>query len=110
MAQTTLNPPATNYMPPNTGDGTEAGDSIKRLVDKLNLMMTELYAAAAAATADAAAPKAPSFTVANAPTAASRGAGAMIYVTNGNAGAACLAISDGTNWKVVALGATISAT
>ena len=32
----------------------------------------------------------------------------MIYVTDGNAGAATVAVSDGSNWKVVALGATIS--
>lgn len=48
-------------------------------------------------------------TVALAPSAATAGAGAIIYVSNGNAGAACLAVSDGTNWKVVALGATIAA-
>lgn len=35
--------------------------------------------------------------------------GAVAYCTNGNAGAKCLAVSDGSNWKVVALGATISA-
>jgi len=35
-------------------------------------------------------------------------AGQMIYVTDGNSGAATVAVSDGTNWKVVALGATIS--
>jgi len=33
---------------------------------------------------------------------------AMVYCLNGNAGAACVAVSDGTNWKVVALGATVS--
>ena len=32
----------------------------------------------------------------------------MIYVTDGNAGAATVAVSDGSNWKVVALGANIS--
>jgi hypothetical protein len=31
-----------------------------------------------------------------------------VYCLNGNAGAACVAVSDGTNWKVVALGATVS--
>ena len=35
-------------------------------------------------------------------------AGQMIYVADGNAGAATVAVSDGSNWKVVALGATIS--
>ena len=48
-------------------------------------------------------------TVANAPSASIAGAGAIIFVSNGNAGSACLAVSDGTNWKVVALGATIAA-
>ena len=35
-------------------------------------------------------------------------AGQMIYVTDGNSGAATVAVSDGSAWKVVALGATIS--
>ena len=35
-------------------------------------------------------------------------AGQVIYVTDGNSGAATVACSDGSNWKVVALGATIS--
>ena len=34
----------------------------------------------------------------------------VVYCTNGNAGAACLAVSDGTNWLRVALGAAVSAT
>jgi len=33
---------------------------------------------------------------------------AMVYCLNGNAGAACVAVSNGTAWKVVALGATVS--
>lgn len=33
---------------------------------------------------------------------------AMVYCLNGDAGSACVAVSDGTNWKVVALGATVS--
>jgi len=49
-------------------------------------------------------------TVANAPSASNWSAGSMIYVTNGDAGSACLGVSDGTNWKVVSLGANISAT
>lgn len=53
--------------------------------------------------------KVPSHTVANAPSASTYGAGSLIYVTDGNAGSACLAVSDGTNWKVLALGATIAA-
>lgn len=36
--------------------------------------------------------------------------GDVAMVSNGDAGDLCLGIYDGTNWKVVALGATISAT
>ncbi len=50
-----------------------------------------------------------SYTVATVPAATSH-AGAVVYLTDGNAGAACLAVSNGTAWKVVALGATASAT
>lgn len=49
-----------------------------------------------------------SFTVANVPSAADWKQ-RLIWVTNGNAGAACVGASDGTNWKVIALGATIAA-
>ena len=35
-------------------------------------------------------------------------AGDLAYCSNGNAGATTLAVYDGSNWKVVALGATIS--
>lgn len=51
----------------------------------------------------------PTYTVATLP-AASLYSGQMIRVSNGAAGAASIAISDGTNWKVIALGATASAT
>ena len=51
----------------------------------------------------------PIVTVATIPAAAAGNEGQAFYVSNGNAGAKCLAVSDGTNWKVVALGATISA-
>ena len=48
------------------------------------------------------------FTVANVPAAAGR-KNAVIKVSNGSAGSPCLAISDGTNWKVLAtLGNTIA--
>lgn len=49
-----------------------------------------------------------SFTVASVPAAADW-KNRLIWVTNGNAGANCVAASDGTNWKVIALGATIAA-
>ena len=48
----------------------------------------------------------PSYAVSGVPSASP--AGQMIYVTDGNSGAATVAVSDGSNWKVVALGATIS--
>lgn len=47
-----------------------------------------------------------SFAVSGVPSASP--AGQMIYVTDGNSGAATVAVSDGSAWKVVALGATIS--
>lgn len=34
--------------------------------------------------------------------------GAVVYCTNGDTGARCLAVSNGTDWKRIALGATIS--
>ena len=51
----------------------------------------------------------PKSTVAELPSAADN-TDALRSCSNGNAGAACLVYSDGTNWKVVALGATASAT
>lgn len=53
--------------------------------------------------------KLPLYSVASAPSATTT-YGHIIAVTNGNAGALCLAMSDGGNWKRIALGATISAT
>jgi hypothetical protein len=35
--------------------------------------------------------------------------GKIVECSNGNAGAKCLAYSDGTNFKVIALGATVAA-
>ncbi|HEX7891466.1 MAG TPA: hypothetical protein VF522_19095 [Ramlibacter sp.] len=37
-------------------------------------------------------------------------AGGVVYCTNGNAGSPCLAVSNGTAWLRVALGAAVSAT
>lgn len=48
------------------------------------------------------------FTVATLP-AASANVGRVVYVSNGSAGSPSAAISDGTNWKVVAIGATVAA-
>jgi len=53
--------------------------------------------------------KVPTYTVATAPSAVTAGAGTLIYVSNGAAGSAILAFSDGTNWKRSDTGATISA-
>lgn len=51
----------------------------------------------------------PTYTVANAPSAATAGAGTLVYVSNGAAGSAILAFSNGTDWKRSDTGATISA-
>jgi hypothetical protein len=53
--------------------------------------------------------KVPTYTVATAPSAVTAGAGTLIYVSDGAAGSAILAFSDGTNWKRSDTGATISA-
>jgi len=52
--------------------------------------------------------KVPTYTVATAPSASSAGAGTIVYVSDGAAGSAILAFSDGTNWKRSDTGATIS--
>ena len=52
--------------------------------------------------------KVPTYTVANAPSASSAGAGTLVYVSNGAAGSAILAFSDGTNWKRSDTGGTIA--
>ena len=44
------------------------------------------------------------------PAAGTVGDGAIIYVTNGDAGQPCLAVYDGTNWRRVSLGAAVSTT
>jgi hypothetical protein len=49
------------------------------------------------------------YTVTTVPSA-SAGKNRMIVVTNGNAGARCLAVSDGTNWLRVNFGAAVNAT
>ena len=53
--------------------------------------------------------KLPTYTVAGAPSAATAGAGTIIYVSNGLAGAPTVAVSNGTNW-ISSAGTTISAT
>ena len=54
-----------------------------------------------------AAPKLPSFTVAGVPSASTYGAGSLIYVSN-ESGGACVAFSDGTNWRRVTDRAVVS--
>lgn len=49
----------------------------------------------------------PIFTVADLPAGE---LGQLVYCSNGDAGSACLAVFDGTNWVRVAFGATVSAT
>ncbi len=49
----------------------------------------------------------PTYTVATAPDA-DTAVGAIIYVSDGDAGSATLAFSDGTNWKAVATNANIA--
>ena len=51
----------------------------------------------------------PTYTVACAPSASDAGAGAVIYTSNGAAGAAILAFSNGTDWKRSDTGGTIAA-
>ena len=53
--------------------------------------------------------KVPTYAVATAPSASSAGAGTLVYVSDGAAGSAILAFSDGTNWKRSDTGATIAA-
>ena len=48
------------------------------------------------------------FTVASAPSAATSGAGTLIFVSNGAAGSPILAFSDGTNFKRSDTGGTIA--
>lgn len=49
-----------------------------------------------------------SFAVADVPDAATYPK-RVIYVTNGDTGSACIAVSNGTNWLRIALGAAIAA-
>ena len=52
--------------------------------------------------------KVPTYTVASAASAATAGAGTLVFVSNGAAGSAILAFSDGTNWKRSHTGGTIA--
>ena len=48
----------------------------------------------------------PSYAVSAVPSAGT--AGRVVFCTDGDGGNKCLAVDDGTNWKRVALGATVS--
>ena len=48
----------------------------------------------------------PSYAVSALPTAGT--AGRIVFCTDGDSGSKCLAVDDGTDWKRVALGATVS--
>jgi len=50
----------------------------------------------------------PTYTVATAPAANSVTAGTIVYVSNGEAGSPCVAVSDGTDWYA-GTGAVIAA-
>ena len=51
----------------------------------------------------------PTYTVAGLPAAAVGNAGRIVRCSNGNAGVACLAVSNGTNWLRVVFGAAVAA-
>ena len=53
--------------------------------------------------------KVPTYAVAGAPSAATAGAGTVIYASNGAAGSPILAFSDGTDWLRSDTGAAIAA-
>ena len=55
----------------------------------------------------AAGPVLPTYTVAGLPVAADN-AGRIVRCSNGNAGAACLAVSNGTSWLRVVFGAAVA--
>lgn len=50
----------------------------------------------------------PDLSVAELPSASANPA-SVVYCSNGDAGSPCLAVSDGTNWRRVALGAAVAA-
>ena len=72
--------------------GTSVGSEVKTLADKVTTLETVVSL--------------PNYAVSGVPAASP--AGQLIYVTDGDSGSATVACSDGSAWKVVALGATIS--
>lgn len=51
----------------------------------------------------------PTYTVATLPSAAANNR-RVVHCSNGAAGAPCLAVSDGTNWRRITFGTAVSAT
>lgn len=83
----------------STGNGQPRRISIQQLQDYLQDALTS----------DVSGPfKLASYSVAQVPDALSN-AGSVIYCSNGNSGAPCLAVSDGVSWKRIALGTAVSA-
>lgn len=54
--------------------------------------------------------KVPAANTANTEALANVTAGQLAYVTDGDGGSPCLAVYDGSNWKVLSLGSAISST
>jgi hypothetical protein len=86
--------------------GTPTAPTADPATNSTQLASTAFVKIAADAAAAASQPKTGNiFAVATLPAAASN-VGRVVYCSDGNAGAPCAAISDGTHWKVIALGAT----
>ena len=85
MAQETLN------LGTNANDHT--GDTLRAAFQKVENNFTELFSGQLGV-----------YTAATLPTGT---AGQIIYVSNGDGGSPCLAVFDGTDWKIVSLGSAI---
>lgn len=83
-------------LPPTADETPESGWSFKRIVDALNEMFEDLYAAVAGVSAAAPNPL-EDFTVATAPDPAEN-VRRLIYVSDGADGAPVVAFSDGAAW------------
>jgi len=81
----------------NTGssanDGT--GDSLRAAMTKCNNNFTALFGGGLLE----------SYTVATLPSVPATGS--LIFVSDGDAGSPCLAVYDGSNWKIISLGSNI---
>lgn len=98
MAKINLVGPDSYTKSPATREETpENGWSFKRIVDALNTMMTEVYAAVGAIGTTAPGPL-DTYTVATQPDA-TENARKMIYVSDGAEGDPIVAFSDGTIWR-----------